>query len=197
LTISTTAVKELREKTGAGVMECRNALVKADGDMEKAQEILRQKGIEKAEKKKDRETKEGKIESYIHMGKIGVLLELNCETDFVAKTDEFSNLAKELALQIAAQAPTHISRDRIPDDVVAKQKELMKQLALDEGKPKEIVDKIVDGKLEKYFRSVCLLEQPYIRDQDKKISDLVKDVIAKLGENVSVSRFTRYVLGGE
>jgi elongation factor Ts len=197
LTISTTAVKELREKTGAGVMECRNALVKADGDMEKAQEILRQKGIEKAEKKKDRETKEGKIESYIHMGKIGVLLELNCETDFVAKTDEFNNLARELALQIAAQAPAYVSRERIPDDVIAKQKEIMRQVALDEGKPKEIVDKIVDGKLEKYFRTVCLLEQAYIRDQDRKMSDLVKDVIAKLGENVSVSRFTRYVLGGE
>jgi len=195
LEISTTAVKELREKTSAGVMECRNALVKAQGDMEKAQEILRQKGMEKAEKKKDRETKEGKIEAYIHMGKIGVLLELNCETDFVAKTDQFQALAKEIALQIAAQGPHYISRDRIPEEVIEKQREVIKKVALDEKKAPDIIDKVTAGKLEKWFKSVCLLEQPYIRDDSKTVEGLIKDVIAKLGENVLVSRFTRYTLG--
>ncbi|MDQ7822668.1 MAG: translation elongation factor Ts [Candidatus Eremiobacteraeota bacterium] len=193
--ISTEAVKELREKSGAGVMECRNALVKAGGDMEKAQEILRQKGIEKAEKKKDRVTKEGKIEAYVHMNKIGVLLEINCETDFVARNELFGNLAKEIALQIAAQGPQYISRDRIPPDVIEKQKEVIKKVAQDEGKPANILERVVEGKLEKFFRTVCLLEQAYIRDEDRKISDLIQDVIAKLGENISVNRFVRYVLG--
>lgn len=197
MTITTDEVKELREKTGAGVMECRNALVKAQGDMEKAQEILRQKGLEKAEKKKDRLAKEGKIEAYIHMGKIGVLLELNCETDFVAKTDVFNNLAKEVCMQIAAQNPLYISKDKIPEDVIAKQREIIKKLVIDEGKKPEIADKITEGKFDKWLKSVCLLDQPYIRDEDKKISDLIQDVIAKLGENVMVGRFARFSLGEE
>ncbi len=177
-------------------MECRNALVKSEGDMEMAQTILKQKGSEKADKKKDRETKQGRIESYIHMGRIGVLLELNCETDFVAKTDQFQSLAKELAMQIAAQGPLYVSRDKIPSEVHEKQKEAIRKSAEEDGKkPKEIVEKIIEGRLDKYLGKICLLEQVYIRDEDKKVADLIKDVIAKTGENIAVSRFTRYVLG--
>jgi len=195
LTISATCVKELRDKTGAGVMECRNALEKADGDMEKAQEILRLKGMEKAEKKKDRATKEGRIESYIHMGKIGVLVELNCETDFVAKTEQFQNLAKEIAMQIAAQEPLFVSRDRIPQETIDREKEIFAQLTRDEGKPEKILDKIVTGKMEKYLGKVCLMEQPYIRDDSKKVADLIQEVIAKVGENITVNRFIRFCIG--
>lgn len=194
--ISAAAVKELREKTGAGVMECRNALVKSEGNMEMAQSILKQKGVEKADKKKDRETNQGKIESYIHMGRIGVLLELNCETDFVAKTEEFQNLAKELAMQIAAQGPLYVSRDKIPQEVIDKEKEAARK-NVEENKKPEIIEKIIEGRLDKYLSKICLLDQAYIRDEDKKVGDIIKDVIAKTGENIVVNRFTRYVLGGE
>jgi len=196
LEISAAAVKELREKTGAGVMECRNALVKSEGNMEMAQSILKQKGVEKADKKKDRETNQGKIESYIHMGRIGVLLELNCETDFVAKTEEFQNLAKELAMQIAAQGPLYVSRDKIPQEVIDKEKEAARK-NVEENKKPEIIEKIIEGRLDKYLSKICLLDQAYIRDEDKKVGDIIKDVIAKTGENIVVNRFTRYVLGGE
>lgn len=194
--ISAAAVKELREKTGAGVMECRNALVKSEGNMEMAQSILKQKGAEKADKKKDRETNQGRIESYIHMGRIGVLLELNCETDFVAKTEEFQNLAKELAMQIAAQGPQYVSRDKIPQEVIDKEREAARK-NVEENKKPEIIEKIIEGRLDKYLSKICLLEQGYIRDEDKKVGDIIKDVIAKTGENIVVNRFTRYVLGGE
>jgi elongation factor Ts len=196
LEISAAAVKELREKTGAGVMECRNALVKSEGNMEMAQSILKQKGAEKADKKKDRETNQGRIESYIHMGRIGVLLELNCETDFVAKTEEFQNLAKELAMQIAAQGPQYVSRDKIPQEVIDKEREAARK-NVEENKKPEIIEKIIEGRLDKYLSKICLLEQGYIRDEDKKVGDIIKDVIAKTGENIVVNRFTRYVLGGE
>jgi len=195
LEISAAAVKELRDKTGSGVMECRNALIKAEGNMEMAQTILKQKGVEKADKKKDRETNQGRIESYIHMGRIGVLLELNCETDFVAKTDQFQNLAKELAMQIAAQGPLYVSRDKIPSEVYEKEKEAIRKSVEEGGKPQDIVEKIVEGRLNKYLGKICLLEQSYIRDEDKKVADLIKDVIAQTGENIVINRFTRYALG--
>jgi len=195
LEISAAAVKELRDMTGSGVMECRNALIKAEGDMEMAQTILKQKGVEKADKKKDRETNQGRIESYIHMGRIGVLLELNCETDFVAKTDQFQSLAKELAMQIAAQGPVYVSRDKIPSEVYDKEKEAIRKSVEEGGKPPDIVEKIVEGRLNKYLGKICLLEQVYIRDEDKKVGDLIKDVIAKTGENIVINRFTRYALG--
>lgn len=189
-------VKALREKTGAGIIECKNALDETKGDIEKAIEILRKKGIATAEKKAGRVTSCGIIASYIHLdGKIGVLLELNCETDFVAKTDEFKNLAKELTMQIAASSPSYISREEVPQDVIEKEKEIYREIARKEGKKEEIIEKIATGKLEKFYQSYCLLDQPYIREDKKKVSDLVKETIGKLGENIVIKRFVRYKLG--
>lgn len=189
-------VKSLREKTGAGIMDCKTALEEVGGDIEKAIEVLRKKGIATAEKKSGRTTSCGIISSYIHSdARIGVLLELNCETDFVARTDEFKNLAKELAMQIAASSPSYISREEVPKEVVEKEKEIYREIARREGKKEEIIEKIVSGKLEKFYQSVCLLEQPYIRDDKKKVSDLIKETIAKLKENIVVRRFVRYRLG--
>ena len=196
MAISAKEVKELREKTGAGIMDCKAALKEADGDMEKAIEILKKKGIAKAAKKASRVASDGLIGSYIHHGgKIGVLVEVNCETDFVAKTDDFKNLVNEIAMQIAASNPLYVKREDIPEEVLSKEKEVYRAQALESGKPEKIVDRIVEGKMEKYFKEVCLLEQPYIRDDEKTVKDLINETIAKVGENIVVRRFVRFVLG--
>ncbi len=194
--VSAKEVKELRERTGAGIMDCKAALKEADGDIEKAIEILKKKGIAKAAKKAGREASEGLIGSYIHHGgKIGVLIEVNCETDFVAKTDDFKNLVNELAMQVAASNPLYVKREDVPQDVIEKEREVYKTQALESGKPEKIVEKIVDGKMEKFYKEICLLEQPYIRDDNKTIQDLLNEAIAKLGENIVVKRFVRFALG--
>jgi elongation factor Ts len=189
-------VKELRDKTGAGMMDCKKALNDADGDSERAAELLRERGLSAAAKKSGRIAAEGLVESYIHMGgKIGVLVEINCETDFVARTDDFRAFARDVALQIAATNPQYISRDEVQEDVIAKEKEILRQQALNEGKPEKVLDKVVEGRLDKYFKETCLLEQPYIRDTDVTIMELMKDKIAKIGENINIRRFARFEMG--
>lgn len=189
-------VKTLREMTGAGMLECKSALEEANGDLELAVEILRKKGVAKAAKKAGRETKEGLIHSYIHAGgRIGVLLELNCETDFVARNDLFKELANEIALQIAAMKPQYVKREDVPREVVEKEGEIAREAAIAEGKPPHIAEKIAEGKLEKFYKEVCLYEQPYIKDDKKTIEELIKEYIAKIGENIQVRRFCRYELG--
>jgi len=196
MAISAQMVKELREKTGAGMMDCKKALQETGGDMEKAIEYLREKGIAKAAKKADRIAAEGVVESYIHAGgRIGVLVEVNCETDFVAKTDDFKALVKDVAMQIAAMNPKYVRREEVPQEVLNKEREILKQQALAEGKPENIVEKMVEGRLSKYFKEICLLEQPYVKDPDKTIDQLVKETIAKLGENINIRRFVRYEMG--
>lgn len=195
-TIPASLIKELREKTGAGMMDCRKALEEAGGEMEKAMLILREKGILAAEKKKGRKAIEGRVEAYIHFGgKIGTLIEVNCETDFVARTDEFQNLCKNLAMQVAASNPQWVSRDQVPAEVIEAEKKIYRESAIREGKPPAIVEKIVDGKMEKFFQSVCLLEQPYIKEQEKPVSTMIKEIIGKIGENILVRRFARFALG--
>ncbi|MEK6645076.1 MAG: translation elongation factor Ts [Candidatus Firestonebacteria bacterium] len=189
-------IKDLREKTGAGIVECKEALNSSNDDLEKAFEYLRKKGISKALKKVGREASEGIVTSYIHMGgKIGVLLEINCETDFVARTDDFKELAKDIAMQVAASNPLYIKREDVPANIIDKEKEIYKAEAKNAGKPDKILDKIAEGKLGKFFSEVCLLEQAFIKDPDKKVSDIITQKIVKLGENIIVRRFTRYVLG--
>jgi elongation factor Ts len=189
-------VKTLREMTGAGVLECKKALEETNGNLEEAVELLRKRGIAKAAKKAGRETKEGIIHAYIHAGgRVGVLLELNCETDFVAKNELFKELANELALQIAAMRPQYVSRETVPKEVIEKEGEIAREAALAEGKPEHIAEKIAEGKVEKFLKEVCLLEQPYIKDDKKTVEDLIKEYIAKLGENIQVRRFTRYEIG--
>ncbi|MDR6224199.1 translation elongation factor Ts [Desmospora profundinema] len=196
MAISAAQVKELREKTGAGMMDCKKVLTETDGDMERAMELLREKGLAKAEKKADRIAAEGVVESYIHAGgRIGVLVEVNCETDFVGKTDEFRSFVKDVAMQIAAMNPQYVRREEVPEAEVEKEREILRNQALQEGKPEHIVDKMVEGRLGKFYERVCLLEQPYIKDGDKTIDELVKEKIAKIGENISVRRFVRYELG--
>lgn len=196
VTISSETVRDLREKTGAGIMDCKKALADAGGDLEKAIDILRQKGLSAAAKKASRETKEGVIGSYIHGGgKIGVLLEVNCETDFVARNSEFQELVKDIAMQIAASNPSYVRREDVPADVLEKEREIYKIQAKESGKPEHVLDKIVDGKVEKFYLESCLLEQTFIKDSSVSINDLVKQKIAKIGENISVKRFTRYQLG--
>jgi len=194
--ISAQEVKKLRDRTGAGMMDCKKALQETDGDMDKAVEILRKQGIAKAEKKSSRSANEGLITSYIHPGgRIGVLLEVNCETDFVAKTEDFQALTNDIAMQIAAMSPIAVSRDEIDQTLIEKERKLYREQALDEGKPEHIIDKIVDGRIEKYFTEVVLLEQPFVKDTDKSVQDLITESVATLGENISVSRFIRYELG--
>jgi len=189
-------VKTLREMTGAGMLECKSALEEANGDLELAVEILRKKGVAKAAKKAGRETKEGLIHAYIHAGgRIGVLLELNCETDFVARNELFKELANEIALQIAAMKPQYVKREDVPREVAEKEGEIAREAAVAEGKPAHIAEKIAEGKLEKFYKEVCLYEQPYIKDDKKTIEELVKEYIAKIGENIQVRRFCRYELG--
>ncbi len=194
--IKSDQVRELREKSKAGMMDCKRALVEANGDIEKAAEILREKGLVKALKKASRVTKEGIIESYIHQGsKIGVLLEVNCETDFVARNEMFRSLVHDLALHIAASSPLYISIEDVPAEVAEKEKEIYIKQAANEGKPENIAEKIAEGKLKKYYEENVLLEQRYIRDPDKKIDDLIKEKIATIGENIVIKRFCRYALG--
>jgi len=196
MAITAGLVKGLRERTGAGMMDCKKALEEAAGDVEKAIDLLRVRGLSKAAKKAGRDTSEGLVVSYIHPGnRIGVLVEVNCETDFVARTDEFQALVRNLAMHIAAAAPLGVSRDDISADLVAKERELFKAQALEEGKPAAVVDKIVQGRIEKFFAEAALLDQIYVKDNDKKVSDLVNEAIAKLGENIRVARFARFQLG--
>ena len=196
MSIDAKVVKNLREKTGAGMMDCKKALVKTAGDIEKAIDFLRKSGIAKAEKKGERTAKEGLVFSYIHHGgRLGVLLELNCETDFVAKTDGFSDLANNISMQIAATNPLSISRDEIDQSVLDREKEIFADQARVSGKPDNIIDKIVDGKVEKYFAESCLLEQQYIKDPDRKVFDLITESVATLGENIVINRFIRFAIG--
>ena len=189
-------VKTLREKTGAGMMDCKNALVDSNGDLDKAVDYLRKSGVAKAEKKGTRDTREGLVYSYIHAGgRLGVLLELNCETDFVAKTDGFTELAHNLAMQIAATNPLSLDRESIDDEIIAREKEIFTDQAKSEGKPDNIIEKMVEGRLSKFFQESCLLEQTYIKDPDKKVSDLLTETIATLGENISINRFIRFAVG--
>ena len=196
MSIDAAVVKNLREKTGAGMMDCKKALVETAGDIEKAIDFLRKSGISKAEKKGERTAKEGLVFSYIHHGGcLGVLLELNCETDFVAKTDGFSDLANNISMQIAATNPLSISRDEIEQSVLDREKEIFADQAKESGKPENIIDKIVDGKVEKYFAESCLLEQQYIKDPDRKVFDLITESVATLGENIVINRFIRFAIG--
>jgi len=196
--ISKDLIRELRNKTGAGVMDCKQALLEAGGDIQKAQDILREKGSVVAIKRSVRDTQEGLVYSYVHSGsKLGVLLEINCETDFVAKTSEFSRLAKELAMQIAAMDPLWIKPEDVPKEVIDKEKEIYKKQAQESRKPEKVIEKIAQGRLEKYFTQVCLLEQPYIKDPKLKVKDLITELITKLGENIRVGRFIRLKVGEE
>ena len=189
-------VKTLRDKTNAGMMDCKRALSETGGDLEKAEDLLRKKGILKAGSKSTRATKEGVIASYIHMqGKVGVLVEINCETDFVAKNESFREFVKDITLHIAAASPICVSRESVPADLIAREREIAADQV--KGKPAAIVDKIVDGKMDKYFAGVCLLDQPFIKNPDQTVSELVKSKIAELGENIVVRRFTRYMVGEE
>ncbi|HBP87221.1 MAG: translation elongation factor Ts [Nitrospira sp.] len=191
-------VKELRGKTGAGILDCQKALQDTDNDVEKAIDLLRQKGLAAAQKKAGRETKEGIISSYIHAGsKIGVLIEVNCETDFVARNEEFQAFVKEVALQIAASHPLYIKREDIPSDLIEREKNIYLAQVKESGKPEAAWEKIIKGKLEKYYQEQCLLEQAFIKDPSISIQDLLSQKIAKLGENLTISRFTRYQLGQE
>ncbi|HCS75116.1 MAG TPA: elongation factor Ts [Clostridiales bacterium] len=194
--ISASSVKELRELTGVGMMDCKRALQEADGNMEKAVEILREKGLSAAAKKAGRIAAEGIVESYIHIGgKIGVLVEVNCETDFVAKTTEFKSFVRDIAMHIAASNPLFLSKDEVPEEHIAKEKEILRAQALNEGKPEKIVNKMVEGRIEKYFKEICLMEQAFVKDTDKTISNLVNEKIAEIGEKVSIRRFVRYQMG--
>ncbi len=196
--ITAAMVKELRDRTGAGMMDCKKALMETDGDMEKAIEKLREMGLASAKKKASRVAKEGKVASYIHAGgKIGVLVEINCETDFVANTDEFNELCKNIAMQIAATDPLYVSKEDVPEEVIEKEKEIQKEQLRAQGKPENVLDKIVEGKINKYYEEVCLLEQPYIKDGSMKVKNLVENAIAKLGENIVVRRFARFKVGEE
>ena len=191
-------VKKLREKSGVGMMDCKEALVESNGDMKKAEKILREKGLAKASKRSLKPTKEGIVDSYIHIGsKIGVLLEVNCETDFVARNEMFKEFVHNVALHIAASAPVYVSVEDVPDEVIEKEKSIYKKQALNEGKPDKILDKIAEGKLKKFYVENCLLEQPYVKDNDITVGELVKQNIAKIGENIVIRRFTIYVLGEE
>jgi len=189
-------VKTLRERTGAGMMDCKNALVENEGDMEKAVDWLREKGIAKAAKKSGRIAAEGIVDSYIHMaGKIGVLLEVNCETDFVASSDQFRALVHDIALQIAAANPLYLKSEDVPVEVLDKEKEILRAQAIEEGKPEKIVDKMVEGRIKTYYEENCLLEQKFIKDPEKTINQIIIEAIAKIGEKISVRRFVRYEMG--
>ncbi|MBI3596813.1 MAG: translation elongation factor Ts [Nitrospirae bacterium] len=196
MSIDATLVKDLREKTGAGILDCQKALTQSGGDVARAIDFLRQKGLATAQKKAGRATNDGLIVSYIHAGnKLGVLLEVNCETDFVAKTDDFQELARGLAMHIAAADPRYLKREEIPSAVLEKEKEIFLAQAKESGKPAAVLDKIVAGRLEKFYAEVCLLEQPFVKDPSITIKDLLGQKIAKFGENISIRRFTRFRLG--
>jgi len=195
-TISAAMVKQLREKTGAGIMDCKEALTECEGDIESAVDFLRKKGLATAAKRAGRAMTEGIVQSYIHMdGKLGVLVEVNCETDFVAKNDDFKEFAKNLAMHIAATNPVGINPEDVPEETVSKEKEIYLAQVLEMGKPEHIADKIVEGKLQKYFKENCLVNQAYVRNPDITIADLLNEIIAKIGENITIKRFARYKIG--
>lgn len=194
--VTTAMVKELRERTGAGIADCKKALVENDGNTEKAIEFLREKGLAAAAKKAGRIAAEGVVEAYIHMGgKIGVLVEVNCETDFVAKTDAFKNLAHDIALQIAAANPLYLNKEEVPQDALDKEKEILRAQALNEGKPEKIVDRMVEGRIEKYYKDTCLMDQAFVKDPEKSIKDILTDATVAIGEKLSVRRFVRFERG--
>lgn len=200
MTISASQVKELREKTGAGLMDCKKALTKANGDLEQAAKYLHEKGIASASKKANRVAAEGVVSSYIHAGgRIGVLVEVNCETDFVAKTEEFQSFVKDIAMQIAALAPKYIRREEVPEEEIQDERDKLRKQVLEEGKPEKVIDKIVEGRLEKHFQGICLLDQEFVKNtpenKGRTIDQLLKEQIARIGENISIRRFVRYELG--
>ena len=196
--VSAKMVKELREKTGAGIMDCKQALSECEADLEKAIEFLRKKGLATAKKRAGRATLEGVVQSYIHMGgKIGVLVEVNCETDFVAKTPDFLEFAKNIAMQIAATSPVGITEEDVPKEIIEKEMEIYRAQAKEMGKPENIAEKISEGKLKKFFKDNCLMEQPYVRDPNLTVTDVLNDTIAKTGEKISVKRFARFQIGEE
>ncbi|MGE5404263.1 MAG: translation elongation factor Ts [Candidatus Saccharibacteria bacterium] len=196
MAVTANEVKELRERTGAGMMDCKNALVETNGDIEAAIEVLRTKGLARAAKKAGRIASEGVVEAYIHMGgRIGVLVEVNCETDFVAKTDDFHALARDIAMQIAASKPEYVSREEVSAEVIEKEKRILRQQALEEGKPEKIVDKMVEGRIEKFYKETCLLEQDFIKNPDVTVQEMISEKIMTMGENISVRRFARYEVG--
>ncbi|NLX18058.1 MAG: translation elongation factor Ts [Desulfobulbus sp.] len=196
MNITSQMVKELRDKTNAGMMDCKKALTETAGDMEKAVDLLRQKGLAVAAKRAGRETKEGVIETYIHAGgKLGVMVEVACETDFVAKTDDFKAFAKNVAMHIAAANPIAVNREGVPEDLLKRETDIYTNQALESGKPQQIVEKIVAGKIEKYLAEICLLEQKYIKDPDLSIQDLLNELVAKMGENISIKKFARFHIG--
>ena len=198
MAISAADVKALRERTGAGMMDCKRALVEAGGDLDKAVTVLREKGVAAASKKGNREAKEGVIHTYIHPGsRIATMVELNCETDFVARNDMFQSLARDIAMQVAATKPQAVGREQMSQGLVDEESEIYRNQAKNEGKPDNIIDRIIQGRLEKFYQENCLLEQPFIRDTDKTVKDLITDAVGTLGENIQIRRFIRYELGGE
>ncbi|KAA9006422.1 translation elongation factor Ts [Paenibacillus spiritus] len=196
MAVDAKSVKELRERTGAGMLDCKKALEEANGDLTKAIEILREKGLSAAANKAGRVATEGVVESYIHAGgRIGVLVEINCETDFVGKTDQFKEFARDIAMQIAAASPRYVRREEVPAEEVEKEKEILKAQALNEGKPEKIVEKMVEGRISKFYEEHCLMEQAFIKDPDKTISSMLNEKISTIGENISIRRFARFELG--
>ena len=195
MAITAAMVKELREKSGAGMMDCKKALTETNGDMDKAVDFLREKGLASVAKKSSRIASEGIVEAYVHGGRIGVLVEVNSETDFVAKNEEFQNFVKDIAMQIAAVAPKYVSREEVPAEEVEHEKNILTEQARSENKPEHIIEKMVEGRLEKFYEEICLLDQDFIKDSDKKIRDILNDLIAKIGENIKIRRFVRYEVG--
>lgn len=195
MNITAAMVKELREKTGAGMMDCKKALMDTEGNMEKAVEVLREKGLAAVAKKSGRIAAEGLVEAYIHGGRIGVLVEVNSETDFVAKNQEFKDFVKDVAMQIAASQPLYVSKEEVPQEEINKEKEFLKRQALNEGKPEKIVEKMVEGRIEKYYKEVCLLEQPFVKNPDITVGQLLTEKISKIGENINIRRFARFEVG--
>ncbi|HED09159.1 MAG TPA: translation elongation factor Ts [Caldithrix abyssi] len=195
-TITAAMVKELREKTGVGMMDCKKALTETDGDMEKAIEVLRKSGVAKAEKRAHREAKEGVVEAYIHPGsKLGVLVEVNCETDFVSNTDDFKDFARNVAMHVAATNPLAVKREEVDQNIIDKEIQIYTEQAKQQGKPDHIIEKIAQGRVEKYYSEIVLMEQPYVKDPDKTIKDLLTETIAKVGENITIKRFARFRIG--
>ena len=195
MAITAAMVKELREKSGAGMMDCKKALTETNGDMDKAVDFLREKGLASVAKKSSRIASEGLVESYVHCGRIGVLVEVNSETDFVAKNEEFQDFVKDIAMQIAAVAPKYVSREEVPAEEVEHEKNILTEQARSENKPEHIIEKMVEGRLEKFYEEICLLDQDFIKDSDKKIRDILNDLIAKIGENIKIRRFVRFEVG--
>ena len=195
MNVSAAQVKELREKTGSGMLDCKNALVETNGDIDKAIDLLREKGLAKAANKSGRIAAEGLVDAYIHGGRIGVLIEVNSETDFVAKTDEFKNFVKDMAMQVAASSPKYVSKEDVPEEEVEREREVLTHQVINEGKPEHIASKIVEGRLEKFYEQICLLEQPFIKEPSIKVKGLLNEKIAKIGENIKIRRFARFEVG--